>query len=126
MARLREAHGRRFPASACQGAVDEAERELSHKFSLTLCIHMDPIVTDDESINDVHHKMEAYLSSLDSRMTMHDFRMVPGENKINLIFDCVLPVGYKGREQLLQELTVYAQTMDPRYALVVQFDTDFC
>lgn len=106
--------------------IDEAERELSHKFGLTLCIHTDPIVTDDESINDVHHKMEAYLSSLDSRMTMHDFRMVPGENKINLIFDCVLPVGYKGREQLLQKLTAYAQTMDPRYALVVQFDTDFC
>ncbi|MDD3410491.1 MAG: cation diffusion facilitator family transporter, partial [Eubacteriales bacterium] len=37
--------------------VDKAEREISSELGMALCIHMDPIVTDDPAINGVHEKM---------------------------------------------------------------------
>ena len=51
--------------------------------------------------------------------------MVPGEGHTNLIFDCVLPAGYKEKDVLLKALTAHARSLDDRYRLVVQFDTDY-
>jgi len=105
--------------------IDDAEREVAQKMNLPLCIHMDPIVTSDETTNRVRQQLEAFLTRFDPALSMHDFRMVPGEGHTNLIFDCVLPVGYTSREILMNALTAYAKALDERYNLVVMFDTDY-
>ena len=105
--------------------IDQAERELKEELGIVVLIHMDPIVTDDPLVNEVHQKVSEYLHSVDERLSLHDFRMVPGQQQINLVFDCLLPDGYADRDGLLKMLTEFAKTLDTRYALVVQFDTDF-
>ncbi len=105
--------------------IDTAEREIGEKLRMPICIHMDPIATDDEETNEVRGKLAEYLRSFDPALTLHDFRLVHGQDNINLIFDCVLPAGYKRRAELLENLKAYAFTLDERYRLVVQFDTDF-
>ena len=69
--------------------------------------------------------MEDFLTETDERLTLHDFRIVPGQNQINLIFDCLLPDGYENIEGLRDQLAAFAHGLDPRYEVVVQFDTDF-
>ena len=110
---------------AIHEVIDDAEREIGQELHMAICIHMDPIVTADETTNRVRSQMQAFLQNTDPALSLHDFRMVPGQGHINLIFDCVLPVGYKTRDELLQSLKAYALSLDPRYCLVVQFDTDF-
>lgn len=105
--------------------IDEAERDVGQSTGVTLCIHMDPIVTDDPVLNDVKEKMTGFLKTQDDRLTLHDFRMVPGQNKISVIFDCLLPPGYKDKEKLLSAIEWYAGSLDQRYAVIVQFDTAF-
>lgn len=105
--------------------IDEAERDVGQETGVTLCIHMDPIVTDDPVLNDVKEKMTGFLKTQDDRLTLHDFRMVPGQNKISVIFDCLLPPGYKDKEKLLGAIEWYAGSLDKRYAVIVQFDTAF-
>lgn len=105
--------------------IDSAERALQRELGLSVIIHMDPIVTDDPVANAVHERMAIYLYALDPRLTLHDFRMVPGQQTVNLVFDCLLPEGFEGREQLLDSLRGFARQIDPRYDVVVQFDTDF-
>ncbi len=105
--------------------IDSAERALLRELGLTVIIHMDPIVTDDPVANAVHERMATYLRALDPRLTLHDFRMVPGQRKVNLVFDCLLPEGFTGRDGLLDSLRAFARQIDPRYDVVVQFDTDF-
>ena len=51
--------------------------------------------------------------------------MVPGEGHTNLIFDCVLPAGYSSKEALHKALNAFAVSLDERYRLVIQFDTDY-
>ena len=105
--------------------VDQAEREVSRAMGIVLCIHMDPIVTDDEQTNEAKAKVLEFLKGIDERLTLHDFRIVPGQLKINLVFDCLVPADCKERAELPMLLRAYAQTLDPRYDVIVQLDTDF-
>ena len=110
---------------AVHEVIDRAERELKKDLGIVVCIHMDPTVTDDPQVNEVRKRMEAFLKDTDERLTLHDFRMVPGQKQINLIFDCLLPDGYEDIEGLREQLAAFAHGLDPRYEVVVQFDTDF-
>ncbi len=110
---------------AVHETIDRAERDLQNDLGITVCIHMDPTVTDDPEVNRVHAQMNAYLASIDQRLSLHDFRMVPGEKQVNLVFDCMLPDGYSNQEGLRAKLAQYAKTLDVRYETVVQFDTDY-
>ena len=105
--------------------IDDAEREVGQIMKMPICIHMDPIVTRDETTNRVRQQIGDFLTDMDASLSMHDFRMVPGEGHTNLIFDCVLPAGYQEKETLLKALTAFAHSLDERYRLVVQFDTDY-
>jgi hypothetical protein len=70
-------------------------------------------------------RLVSFLRESDPCLSLHDFRVVPGQGHTNVLFDCVLPAGYKGKEQLHQALTAYLHSLDPRYCLVVVYDTDY-
>lgn len=110
---------------AIHEVIDRAERDLKDSLGIEVCIHMDPTVTDDPKTNALRKKIAAFLKNRDPRLTLHDFRVVPGEKQINLVFDCLLPNDEIDKDQLLQALLAYVKQLDPRYELVVQFDTDF-
>ena len=105
--------------------IDDAERLIVKELNMPICIHMDPIVTDDEQVNGLRRSVEAFLRENDPCLSLHDFRVVPGQGHTNVLFDCVLPAGYKNKEQLHQALTAYLHSLDPRYRLVVVYDTDY-
>ncbi len=110
---------------AIHEVIDRAERDIAKKLHLEICIHMDPIATQNQTVNNARAAMYQALLEIDDRLTMHDFRMTDGEECINLIFDCVLPPSYDHQAELLEKLSKRAKEIDPRYCLVVQFDTDF-
>ena len=110
---------------AIHEVIDQAERDLKAELGIEVVIHMDPTVTGDPQTNALREKMAAYLHGVDQRLSLHDFRVVPGEKQINLVFDCLLPDHSVDSQALLQSLRTYAKQLDPRYALVVQFDTDY-
>lgn len=105
--------------------IDTAEREMGEKLLLPICIHMDPVVSGDEKTEEARQQMADYLASLETPLQLHDFRRVPGDKHINLIFDVVLPAGMKKTDHLLSGIQAHARTMDPRYRCVVHFDRDY-
>ena len=105
--------------------IDDAEREVGTIMNMPICIHMDPIVTSNEEVNHVREQMNRFLTTLDPQLSMHDFRMVPGEGHTNLIFDCVLPAGYRQKDMVHSALAAHARSLNEHYRLVVMFDTDY-
>ena len=71
--------------------IDHIEHELQEKLNCSATIHMDPIVTDDKEVLEMKAKVEAMVQSLDENFSMHDFRMVKGPTRTNLIFDVEVP-----------------------------------
>lgn len=71
--------------------IDHIEHELQEKLNCSATIHMDPIVTDDKEVLEMKEKVEEMVQSLDENFSMHDFRMVKGSTRTNLIFDVEVP-----------------------------------
>ena len=71
--------------------IDNAEIELRRELNCEAVIHMDPIVTDDGLTAQLRSKVSELVKTIDERITIHDFRMVPGSTHTNLIFDAVVP-----------------------------------
>nr|MBR4280749.1 cation transporter [Clostridia bacterium] len=105
--------------------IDKAEHEIGEELNIPLCIHMDPIVTGDEMTDEAHRRLNEYLRAMDGGFMLHDLRMVPGENRTNLVFDVVIPAGFTGTKALTEKLCAAAKEIDPRYECVIHYDIDY-
>lgn len=110
---------------AIHEVIDTAEREISQKLGIPICIHMDPVMTHDEKTESARNQMAEYLASLTPPLRLHDFRRVPGDKSINLVFDVLLPPGVKEVSALRDGICAHARTLDPRYRCVIHFDRDY-
>lgn len=71
--------------------IDNIEKRLHEELGIIATIHMDPIVTNDETVNALRERTTLLLCSIDERLSMHDFRVVSGPSHTNLIFDIEAP-----------------------------------
>lgn len=77
-------------------AIDNIEREINEDMRILCTIHMDPIVTNDETVNELRAFTAATAKEICPEATIHDFRTVVGNTHTNLIFDLVLPFDVQG------------------------------
>ncbi len=106
--------------------MDALEQEALREYGVELVIHMDPIATDSEVLNAARGLVLGIVKSLGD-YSIHDFRMTDGENRVNLIFDLVVPctMGKKEREQLVSLIRAALKEVDEKYAAVIQIDNDY-
>ncbi len=107
--------------------IDRIERDAAKELGIFLVIHMDPLETEDQTVLKVRKKTEKAVEELDSRCSIHDFRMVKGEDQINLIFDLVVPREYseKKGDELMIRVIERMQEIDKRYQCVITLENSF-
>ena len=105
--------------------IDAVERRLMREYNIVACIHMDPVDTRDERTENLRILTETVLGDLDSRLTLHDFRVVFGEHRINVIFDVVVPFGYAEKDSLQAEIERRLQLPDPRLFVVLTIEHSY-
>ena len=76
-------------------AIDNIEREINEDLRILCTIHMDPIVTNDETVNELREFTSETVKEICPEASIHDFRTVVGQTHTNLIFDIVLPFDAK-------------------------------
>lgn len=115
---------RREDPLLCHELIDNMERECYQSHGVQLVIHYDPVVTDDPELVRLHQIVDHTLHGFDPRLSTHDFRMVEGVGHTNLIFDIVLPVDLRGREQHIKQSVLDALKDEGKtYYLVITFDS---
>ena len=87
---------------ACHEIIDRMEWDCLRSCGIHLVIHYDPVVTDDPELNRLKNRLAEQLYHRDWRLKLHDFRMVPGKNHMNLVFDVALPADLRGQEEQLR------------------------
>ena len=85
----------------CHELIDDMERECLRSHNIHLVIHHDPVVTGDPELDRLRALVAEWMKSQDQRLTIHDFRLVRGENRADLVFDAALPDELRGRENAL-------------------------
>lgn len=107
--------------------IDHIEHELQEKLNCSATIHMDPIVTDDKEVLEMKEKVEKMVHSLDESFSMHDFRMVKGPTRTNLIFDVEVPAKTSMSDnQIMNRLKEQIHGLTgSKYFAVIQIDHEY-
>ncbi len=108
----------------CHGVIDELERECLKKLGVHLVIHYDPIVTGDKELDTAKKMVLDILSSFDSRLSIHDFRMVSGAEYTNLIFDIAIPYELSENDVKSYLDSKLNERGDKKYYTVITFDCE--
>ena len=74
--------------------IDHIERELKAKHHIETCIHMDPVVRDGRT-EDLRQQAARLAQNIDPLLSIHDFRVTAGPIHTNVLFDVVVPYGFR-------------------------------
>ena len=107
--------------------IDRAEKEISEELGLHLVIHMDPINTDDKIIQKAKFNVEEVLKEFPYELTIHDFRVTGTEKHMNVIFDMVVPYGFKEKDEkvLVEEVKQAIKKRHPNYDAIITIDRQY-
>lgn len=119
-----DAHG---DIQAIHEQIDHIEHELQQKLHCSATIHMDPIVTDDSEVLRMKELVDDILEGVDVSLSMHDFRMVKGAIRTNVIFDISVPSGCDLTDnEIVNEMKARIhQTLGGSYFPVIQIDHEY-
>lgn len=103
--------------------IDTIEKRLFVELSVRATVHMDPIVTDDERVNELRGIVLELVKGVDERLDIHDFRFVEGITHSNLIFDVNVPFEMKmSDEDVKREISNRVSVFNPNYFVVMTVD----
>ena len=106
--------------------IDQMEQDIYDEFNCITTIHMDPIVTDDEEINEMRKKTEEIVKEINTEFSIHDFRMTDGGDRINLIFDLVIPSDSKiNHDELKNIVQEKIHSVNDKYYAVPKVENSF-
>ena len=112
---------------SCHELIDDLERLCLEKYNIHLVIHYDPVVVGDPEQDSLRTTIFDALQAIDSRLNLHDFRLVRGANHTNLIFDIALPADLTGQEKKIGKAIDAAladRGDDMKYYTVITFDAE--
>ena len=106
--------------------IDEVEKEIYERLHVMFTIHMDPIETDNQEIEEARKMMKNILAQIDEQLSFHDFRMVSGPTHTNLIFDIVVPFECKlGFDDIRKQINDQLSSQKKKWYTVITFDRDY-
>ena len=103
--------------------IDNLERDIKNRLGISCTIHMDPIVTDDETVIELKKFLKDAMEECNIDLSIHDFRVVVGESHKNLIFDIVIPYEYHLSEnEVCTRIGKAVENKDPNCYCVITID----
>lgn len=103
--------------------IDDIETKVKNVLGIEFVAHMDPIEINNPAIQQLYGVIAAAIHELDGVLSIHDLRVVPGENHSNVIFDVVLSSECKlEKKDIHGSLLSAVRKIDPDYQLVINYD----
>ena len=103
--------------------IDAAENEIKETYGCDICIHMDPIATNDTYVIEMRQMAQRLVKEIHPKMTLHDFRITNGPLRTNFIFDVVVPFDCKLKdEEIKEQIDSKLKQQDETYYSVVTLD----
>ena len=108
----------------CHALIDGMERECLRNHNVHLVIHYDPVVSDDPELHRLKQLCGILLRQQDPRLSLHDFRMIPGKRHMNLVFDVALPSDlWQQQREIRSELESALNRAENRvYHVIINYD----
>lgn len=106
--------------------VDNVEQRIHDELNIIICIHLDPVVVDDEELEEYKAMTARILKLYNEEYSFHDFRMVKGETHTNLIFDVVTTFEKDyDKKRIIDDITRMFKVEDPSLNLVITLEHSY-
>ena len=106
--------------------IDGIERDFK-KVGLNLTIHIDPVITGNQAFDEIKEKVITEIKRLDSKLTIHDFRIIEDFSHKNILFDCVIPYEKSfNKEDIVNHLRKNIIDENQKYNYIIEIDRPFC
>lgn len=106
--------------------IDNIEENFLKEDGIQVSIHFDPIITADNKVGELRKIIAAAIHCIDPDFSIHDFRIVEGPTHTNVLFDLVLPAGYKGNiEELIANVQDIIKGLDSKYIPKIKIEQSY-
>lgn len=106
--------------------IDQMEQDIFENFGCITTVHMDPIVVDDEEINQMRSFVEEVVKGINGEFSIHDFRMTDGGERVNLIFDLVITSDKNiNVEEIISKVQEEIHKKNKKYYAVIKAEYSF-
>lgn len=106
--------------------IDNIEKEVQEQFNIITTIHMDPVVLNDPYTEEVKNNILPKLKELTYIKNIHDFRVVKGPTHTNIVFDVIVEIDNKMKdEEIKKEIVNLISSIDSTYRGVITVDRDY-
>lgn len=107
--------------------IDALEGRIYNETGIIAVIHTDPVTVGNAYVDGIRTTTERIISEVNAAYRIHDFRITDGENRINLIFDLVVPLSEDADDSVraAEEIRRRLSEADSRYRAVIRIETDY-
>ena len=106
--------------------IDDIERAIQEKYHIHTTIHYDPVDVHNPRLLALKQQVLEIVKGIDEHYSIHDFRMVPGKNHTNLIFDVLVPANDQISHQILKnKISAEVKQISDEYHCVIEIDHAF-
>lgn len=106
--------------------IDDIERAIQEKYHIHTTIHYDPVDVHNPRLLALKQQVLEIVKGIDEHYSIHDFRMVPGKNHTNLIFDVLIPANDQISHQILKnKISAEVKQISDEYHCVIEIDHAF-
>lgn len=106
--------------------IDDIERAIQEKYHIHTTIHYDPVDIHNPQLLALKQQVLEIVQHINENYSIHDFRMVPGKNHTNLIFDVLIPANDQISHQILRNMiSAQVKQINDEYHCVIEIDHAF-
>lgn len=107
--------------------IDLIEKHIQKELNIFLTIHMDPVNINDDRIQPILNTIKDVFKKYNDELDTHDHRLVDGENRINFIFDLVIPYNFSKEKEinLISDIKSSVSKLDERYKCIINIEKSF-
>lgn len=107
--------------------IDKIEQDFKNEMGIHLSVHMDPIEVDNPLVKRYKEECLQILSDINGDLNLHDFRVVVGKQRTNILFDVVVPFEVKLTvSDIIKELSEkFKGDEGMQYNFIIDIDRDY-
>ncbi len=111
---------------SAHNAVDMAEKEVSERLNINICIHIDPVNNQSRELDTYKKAVSQVISDYNSSFTFHDFRLEERGDVKEVAFDLVVPFEYEPEmEGVTSDITALCKARFPDTTFVINTEHTF-
>ena len=116
-----------MPLIDAHNIADRVERRIRAALSISVTVHIDPVATDDPEADRLFVLASRLLTSIDSRLSMHDFHVAPYRDGRKIRFEVACPEDFEMSDRELRRAFLRRfLAKSPRDRAILHVDHHFC